>query len=184
MNDLNLNRKYAPMSITLHWLTLALMIAVYVSIELHEAIPRGNPWRGTTEHWHIYFGFLILILAVIRLAISLRSTPPPITPTPPNWQMLVTKGMKVYLYALMLIMPFLGWWYLSANDEAINFFFIPLPAISPVSESMAEFAKEAHEIFGVSGYYFIGIHAAAALYHHYLVKDDTLRRMLPSFLSR
>ncbi|MFT6056718.1 MAG: cytochrome b561 [Pseudohongiellaceae bacterium] len=155
------------------------MVAIYGSIELHETIPRGNPLRAATEDWHIYLGFTILVLALARLFINMRLTAPPISPNPPSWQMLATKGMKIYLYALMLIMPILGWLYLSANDEAINWFFIPLPAIAPVSETIAEFAGEAHEIFGLSGYLFIGIHAAAALYHHYLVKDDTLRRMLP-----
>jgi len=184
MNDLNLARKYAPVSIAMHWLTLVLMIAIYGSIELHEMLPRGNSLRHAAEEWHIYFGFTILILAIVRLSINLRLTAPPITPPPPPWQMLVTKSMKVYLYALMLVMPLLGWWHLSANDEAINFFFIPMPAIAPVSEAMADFSGEVHEIFGISGYFFIGIHALAALYHHYLVKDDTLRRMLPAFMSK
>lgn len=179
MTNLDMRQKYAPISITMHWLTLILMVAIYGSIELHEKIPRGNPLRGATEDWHIYLGFTVLVLAIARLFINIRLTAPPISPNPPSWQMLVTKGMKIYLYALMLIMPILGWLYLSANDEAINWFFIPLPAIAPVSEAIAEFAEETHEIFGLSGYLFIGIHAAAALYHHYLVKDDTLRRMLP-----
>ena len=179
MTDLNPQRKYAPISIAMHWLTLLLMIAIYGSIELHEVIPRENPLRGAMEDWHIYLGFTVLVLAAVRLAINLRMNPPPITPTPPSWQLLVTLGMKVYLYALLLLAPISGWLYLSANDEAIKWFFIPLPAIAPVSEALAEFAEEAHAIFGLSGYLFIAVHAFAALYHHYLVKDDTLRRMLP-----
>ena len=66
----------------------------------------------------------------------------------------------------------------------MKLFFIPLPGIAPVSESLAGIAEEAHEIFGVSAYLFIAVHALAALYHHYLVKDDTLKRMLPDFISR
>ena len=84
----------------------------------------------------------------------------------------------------MIVTPVFGWMYLSANEESIVWFIISIPAIAPVSETLAEFAEEAHEIFGLSGYLFITLHAAAALYHHYLIKDDTLRRMLPEFLSR
>jgi len=160
------------------------MIAIYGSIELHEAIPRGNALRGAMEDWHIYLGFTVLALAVVRLIINLRLTAPPITPRPPSWQVLVNKGMKMYLYALMILVPLLGWSYLSANNESIKWFFISMPAIGPVSEALAEFSEEAHEVLGLSGYLFIVIHALAGLYHHYLVKDDTLKRMLPSFISR
>ena len=60
--------------------------------------------------------------------------------------MLVTKGMKVYLYVLMIVTPVFGWMYLSANEESIVWFIVPLPAIAPVSETLAEFAEEAHEM--------------------------------------
>ncbi len=179
-----LDQKYAPISIAIHWITLILMIAIYGSIELHETIPRGNPLRGATEDWHIYLGFTVFALALIRLIINLQLATPPITPRPPSWQMLINKGMKVYLYALMLVAPLLGWAYLSANDEPITWFFIQMPAIVPVSETLAEFSEEAHEILGLSGYFFIPIHALAGLYHHYLVKDDSLKRMLPAFVRR
>lgn len=184
MNTEGQIQKYAPISIAMHWLTLILMIAIYGSIELHEAIPRGNPLRGAMEDWHIYLGFTVFVLALIRLTINLRSTTPPITPTPPSWQMLTNKGMKIYLYALMFMAPLFGWLYLSANDESIVWFFIQMPAIAPVSEAIAEFSEEAHEVLGSSGYLFIAVHAFAGLYHHYIVKDDTLKRMLPAFLSR
>ncbi len=84
----------------------------------------------------------------------------------------------------MILMPVLGWLYMSAEGEAVNLFMIPLPGIAPASEALAEFAEEAHEVLGVSGYLFILVHAAAALYHHYLVGDDTLKRMLPAFINR
>lgn len=179
MTTLQTDRKYAPITIGIHWLTVILMIAIYASIELHEAIPRGNPLRGAMEHWHIYLGFTVLLLAIVRLAINLRLSTPPITPTPPTWQLLVSKGVKVYLYALMILAPLLGWAYLSANGEDISWFFISMPAITPVSEAIAEFVEEAHELLGLSGYFLIGLHAVAGLYHHYYVKDDTLKRMLP-----
>jgi len=45
--------------------------------------------------------------------------------------------------------------------------------------SLAEFSEEINRVLGLSGYFFIAIHALAGLYHHYVVKDDTLKRMLP-----
>ncbi|MBT5031052.1 MAG: cytochrome b [Proteobacteria bacterium] len=183
INSDTLNR-YKPTSINLHWLTLFLMAAIYASIELHEIIPRGNPLRQATEDWHIYLGFSLIPIVLYRLFYILISPIPPITPPPPQWQATVTKLMKIYLYVLMLGMPLLGWIYLSADGDAINVWSLPLPAITPQSEGLAEFAEEAHEILGLSGYLFIPVHAFAAIYHHFLIKDNTLSRMLPKFLVK
>jgi cytochrome b561 len=184
MNDLNLIRRYEPISVAMHWITLLLMIAIYASISLHEAIPRGNPWRGAMEDWHIYFGFTVLALALIRLAVNLRLRTPPISPPPPVWQLRVSAAVKIYLYVLMLVTPVFGWLLVSGEGESVNWFFIPMPALAAPSESLADLAGEVHEMLGESGYFFIALHAVAALYHHYMVKDDTLRRMLPAFLQK
>jgi len=184
VNNLGQQQKYAPLSIALHWITVIMMLAIYATIELHEAIPRGNPLRGATEDWHIYLGICMLLLGAYRLFVNLRLKPPGISPRPPQWQIRLTSLMKIYLYILMIAMPIVGWIYLSAEGEAVKLFFIPLPGIAPISETLAGIAGEAHEIVGVSGYLFIAVHALAALYHHYLVKDDTLKRMLPDFISK
>jgi cytochrome b561 len=168
----------------MHWATLLLMVAIYASIQLHEALPRGNPLRGPAEDWHIYLGLCLLPLAIYRFFTILKATIPPITPQPPAWQMLITRLMKVYLYVLMIGMPIIGWVLLSAEGNAVRLFVIPLPPLAPESEGLAEIAAEAHELLGESGYIFIMVHALAALYHHYVVKDDTLKRMLPRFISR
>lgn len=179
MNNLIQQQKYRPISIALHWLTVVLMVAIYACIELHEMIPRGNPLRGAMEDWHIYLGLCMLPLGVYRLLVNLRLKAPAITPQPPKWQLRINGLMRIYLYGLMILMPVLGWLFLSAEGHAVKLFFIPLPSIAPVSETLAEMAEEAHEIMGVSAYLFIAIHALAGLYHHYLLKDNTLRRMLP-----
>jgi cytochrome b561 len=49
------------------------------------------------------------------------------------------------------------------------------------SKSLAGLLKEVHEVGGTVGYFLIGGHAAAALFHHYFIRDNTLRRMLPSW---
>ena len=55
-----------------------------------------------------------------------------------------------------------------------------LPQLVGESKSVADWTKELHEAGGTIGYFLIGLHAAAALFHHYIVRDNTLRRMLPS----
>ncbi len=68
----------------------------------------------------------------------------------------------------MIVMPLLGWATLSAEGDPILFFGLPIFPIAPASKSLAELFKETHTTIGDIGYFLIGAHAAAALYHHYL----------------
>lgn len=179
MSNSNPMARYPTLSIALHWLTLVLMVAIYITIELHESLPRGHALRGPMEDWHIYLGVCLLPIALWRAVAILRTNIPAIVPQPPVWQMRVTKLMKFYLYVLMIGAPLLGWILVNAEGNAVSLWGLALPSLVGESESLAGFAAEAHEVLGVSGYFFIAIHAFAALYHHYLVKDNTLKRMLP-----
>jgi cytochrome b561 len=93
--------------------------------------------------------------------------------------MLVAKATHLALYAFMLAMPIAGWLILSAADKTIPFFGLELPALVAPDKALSSQIKELHETFGTVGYFLIGLHALAALFHHYVVKDNTLRRMLP-----
>src|SRR3546814_10251209 len=77
----------------------------------------------------------------------------------------------------MLAMPVAGWVILSASGKTIPFFGLELPALVGQSKTLAAQVKAIHETVGTIGYLLIGLHALAALYHHYVVTDDTLRRM-------
>ena len=171
--------RYASFSIFLHWAMLLLIIAVYSCILLHESFPKGSDLRESLKTWHFMLGLSVLTLVIIRIVVRLLTTKPPIKPEPPAWQMLVAKVTHVALYAFMLAMPILGWTILSAADKTIPFFGLELPALVAPSKALAGQIKELHETVGTVGYFLIGLHALAALFHHYVVKDNTLRRMLP-----
>jgi cytochrome b561 len=76
-------------------------------------------------------------------------------------------------------MPLLGWLALSAKAKVIPFFGLYLPALLAPDKALGHSLGEIHETIGTIGYYLIGLHAAAALFHHYVMRDDALRRMLP-----
>jgi cytochrome b561 len=76
-------------------------------------------------------------------------------------------------------MPLTGWLMLSAAGKPIPFFGLELPALIGENKALAKQIKEVHEFVGTTGYYLIGLHAAVALFHHYLRHDNTLTRMLP-----
>jgi cytochrome b561 len=129
--------------------------------------------------WHFMLGLSVLALALLRLLVNVTRSAPPIVPEPPKWQQLSAKLMHLALYALMLGTPLLGWLLLSAAGKPIPFFGLQLPALIAQSKDTAGFIKEIHETVANAGYLLIGLHAAAALYHHYGVRDNTLQRMLP-----
>lgn len=172
-------QRYHALSIGLHWLMLFLLIAVYASIELRELFPKGTDARKAMKMWHFMLGLSVLAFAVLRVLIRLRNPTPAIIPAPPAWQEMLAKVMHIALYALMLGMPLAGWLILSAEAQPIPFFGLELPALIGPDKALAKSIEEIHETVGLVGYYLIGLHALAGLYHHYMVKDNTLKRMLP-----
>lgn len=180
MNLRHSTDRYGSGLIALHWLTLLLLAAVYVLIELRGIFPRGSAGRAAMMQWHFMLGLTVLVLLPIRLALrAAGGTPPPIHPPMPAWQERLAKLMHLALYAFLLAMPVLGWCTLSAQGKVIPFFGLELPALLGADKHLGHQLEEIHETIGTIGYYLIGLHAAAALFHHYWIRDNALRRMLP-----
>lgn len=176
--------RYGWLSVSLHWMMLALLVAVYASMEFREFYPKGSATREAMKTWHYMLGLCVLALATARLAIHLAGPVPAIVPAPPKWQEQGAKLMKLALYVFMLGMPVLGWMLLSAKGSPVPFFGFQLPALINENKDLAETVKEVHETGATIGYFLVGLHAAAGLYHHYLLRDNTLLRMLPKWHSR
>jgi len=180
----NRSASYGLLAVSLHWLTLLLVVLIYLTIELHDLVPRDGSLYSALADWHGYLGFLLLPIAIVRLINFRRKTAPPVTPPLSAWQAKLTDWMKKYLYVLIVGMPVSGWVFLSADGAMINVWAFPLPSVAPENQGLAQLAERIHVLLGLSGYLFISLHAVAALFHHYLVKDDTLVRMLPGSVRR
>jgi len=179
MNATQPTSRYSTLSIALHWLMLLLFIAVYACIELRELYPKGSDPREALKSWHFMLGLSVFVLVWLRLFARVTSATPSIEPNPPGWQMVLAKLVHLALYGLMIVMPLLGWALLSAAGKPIPFFGLELPALIAENKETGKWIKEIHQTIGTIGYFLIGIHAVAALFHHYIVKDNTLVRMLP-----
>ena len=171
--------RYGGVAIGLHWLTLFILIGVYTCINLTELYPEGSDPRQALQTWHAMLGLTVLALVTLRLLNRLVAPAPAVTPPSPRWQRLLAGGTHLALYALMFAMPVLGWLMLSAAGEPIPFFGFRLPALLAENKDLAEQLKDVHETIGTVGYFLIGLHALAALFHHFITRDDTLVRMLP-----
>lgn len=179
MNWLNTQDRYGKLSITLHWVMLALLIAVYATILTREYYPRGSDPREALKVWHFMLGLSVLALVIVRLGIRLGGPSPQIAPPLANWQRWLATTMHVALYLFLFAMPLLGWLMLSTAGKPIPFFGLELPALWSQDKALSSSIKDVHETIAEIGYYLIGLHAVAGLFHHYFARDNTLLRMLP-----
>lgn len=176
----NTGDRYGSMIIALHWLMLVQLVAVYACIELREFFPKGSDPREALKAWHFMLGLSVLALVSLRLAARLGSGPAPrIEPAPPRWQQRIAGILHTALYVLMIGMPIVGWLVLSAKGNSIPFFGLELPPLLGKDKELAKAIMEVHEAGANAGYFLVGLHAAAGLYHHYFARDNTLVRMLP-----
>jgi cytochrome b561 len=171
--------RYGAVSVGLHWLMLALLLAVYASIELRVNFPKGSGLREGLKTAHFMLGLTVLLLTGLRVVLHLISRTPAIVPEPPRWQHAMATAVHLALLALLVALPLLGWLLLSAEGKAIPFFGLNLPPLVAENKAYAGWFKEIHETGATVGYVIAGLHAAAALYHHHFMRDNTLLRMLP-----
>ena len=175
----NTQAGYGSFSVAFHWLMLLLMIAVYASMEFKSVFPKGSASREAMATWHYTLGLCVFFFVWLRLLARCSGTAPAIEPALPDWQTVSAKAMHWVLYALMIGLPVLGWLTLNAKGTPVTFLGAELPALIGTSKSVAKWLKEIHETGATAGYVLIGSHAAAALYHHYIRRDNTLRLMWP-----
>lgn len=169
--------RYHVSTVALHWLMLLLFVAVYASINVRELFDKGSAPRELLKSLHFMLGLSVFALVWLRVALRLKFAAPAIEPAPALWQALASKLGHWALYGFMLGMPLLGWCLLSAAGKPIPFFGLELPALIAPDKALASQIKEVHEAVGELGYFLIAAHAVAALLHHYLRRDNTLRRM-------
>jgi len=179
MNLRNTEHRYGALAQLLHWSIVALVIVQFVLAEIADDLPTGLEKLATLAR-HKSVGITILGLAALRLLWRLTNPTPTLAPSTPAWQRVAARASHVGLYALLLLQPLTGWLMSSAKNYPVSWFgIVTLPDLVAPSESLFETMEEVHE-FGATALAALAIvHAAAALKHHFIDRDDVLRRMLP-----
>jgi cytochrome b561 len=174
-----MNNTFSRGQILFHWLVFLLVVVTYAAMELKGFAAKGTPAREALMLTHYTAGLSVLILMVIRMGLKLVNRDPDIIPTPPRWQVVAAKALHGVLYLMFLALPVLGVLTLYFGQVSWSFFGIALPVDAVGQPDLKQNMKDIHEFIANTGYFVVGAHAAAALFHHYVVRDNTLFRILP-----
>jgi cytochrome b561 len=169
---------YSVTARVLHWTTAALVL-VMVPIGLVMANFSLGPAGDVLYDIHRSIGAVLIPIVLVRLAYRLANPPPPLPDDIPAVQRLAANLMHWTLYLLLIVQAFVGWIATSAYRAPINVFWLfELPPIWPVDQPFSEQLFGVHRLLGIVLVLLIGMHIGAALYHHFVRKDDVLMRML------
>ena len=168
---------YTRTAVGLHWL-IAGLIGVALVMGWIMTDLGVTPLKLKMYNWHKWVGITVLALAVLRVLWRLTHRPPDLLPMP-AWQRLAAHGLHLGLYGLMLALPLSGWVYSNATGFPIVYLrLLPLPNLVAKNKALAGTWHEVHETLGGLLVAALVLHALAALKHHFIDRDDTLRRML------
>lgn len=171
--------RYGAVAQLFHWAIVALVITQFVLAARASDLPRGVAKLALLAQ-HKSVGITILGLALLRLAWRLMNPVPPVPPTTPRWQRIAAHSSHFILYSLLLIMPVLGWLMSSARNFPVSWFgLLTLPDFIAPGEAAFEFFRKAHRALAKVLAIVALVHVAAALKHHFIDRDNVLRRMLP-----
>ena len=169
--------RYDALTIALHWLTALLVIALFASAETWGFLPKGTALRKGLQSLHISMG--ITLATVMALRILWRLGRKHLPSDLPRWQEILSGLVHLALYGLLAAQVSLGFLFRWAQGEPFFFFGlfeIPHVAIDP---GLARTIGELHNTVAWTIVCLAGLHALAALGHHYVLKDKVLLRMMP-----
>lgn len=175
-----LTKRYDSMTRVFHWLTAALVIFLFASAHIWDNLAKGTPLRKGLQSVHISLGIALAALIIARIvwrvvagkrlaAVSSRTA---------HWISKIVHGVLYLLLAAQIILGFLFRW---AQGEPFSFFgLFPIPAPFAVDHDLRGTIGGLHDNVAWAIIVLAGLHACAALWHHYVLRDGTLRRMLPT----
>ncbi len=169
-------QRHAHTTIALHWLTAALVGTLWVIGQTVDFAPRGA-LRVDYRSLHITLGVLLGLVLIVRVAwrASRGGMLPPL-----DSGLLRTAATVTHwaLYVLLFVTVGLGLTNVWARGDSI-FNLFRIPQLVPGDRGLVHQIEDWHALAANAVLILAGVHAAAALFHHYVLRDDTLRRMLP-----
>lgn len=172
-------RKYTATAIALHWL-IALAIIGMVALGFYMTGLPFSPRKLQWYSWHKWTGVCVLLLALFRLGWRISHRPPALPQHINSLERLAAHAGHGMLYLLMFAIPLSGWLMSSAKGfQTVLFGVLPIPDLLERNPELGNLLAGVHGGLNVLLIAVVIGHAAAALKHHFIDKDDVLTRMLP-----
>jgi cytochrome b561 len=162
----------------LHWLMALAIVGAWALIYADETFVGHFALQKVLTHAHILVGLSVLVLVPLRLLLHWIRPLPPIVPAPPRWQLRLQALVHVALYGLMLATPTLGLLVAQSSGRRVEIFGVILPALIGRDIALSHAIEAVHENLALALLGLVALHAAAAIAHHLVTRDNTLRRMI------
>ena len=183
----NTEDRYGAVALLFHW-SMALIVIGTAALGLYMVtLPDVgfNTNKVTLVLYHKEFGLLVLVLLATRLAWRVTQILPRLVEHLPDWQKIAARFVHLSFYALMFALPMTGWLMSSVAGIPVSVLgLFTLPDLLPRDDYLFQRLIDVHKWLGYALVLLIFGHVGAALRHHFVFKDDTLRRMLPNPPSR
>jgi cytochrome b561 len=162
-----------------HWAT-ALLVTASFAIAWYRNGIEDLMLRALWLDVHRLIGLIVLALTAVRLTMRWGAGPISSRGDLPLGMYMASRATHMLIYAALIAMPLLGWAQSSARARHLKLFGQPIPSLVRHNPDLADALGSWHTQVGWVLLGLIGLHALAALYHHYVLRDHVLRAMLPA----
>ena len=170
---------YTRTAIAFHWI-LAILIIANLAFGLYTVNLPLSPQKLKLFSYHKWVGVTVLLLAAARLLWRATHAVPPLPQTMKPWERKAAHAAHIALYALFFAAPITGWLFSSAAGfQTVYLGVLPIPDLLSKNKELADILRLMHRSINYTMAAVIVLHAAAALKHHFVDRDDVLIRMLP-----
>ncbi len=168
---------YHPIAKSLHWL-MAVLILGLLALGIYMSDLPLSPQKLEFYSWHKWAGVTVFVLVWLRLAWRVTHRPPALPETLAAPMRLAAHAGHALLYLLMVAIPLSGWLMSSAKGfQTVWFGVLPIPDLLGRDKALGDLLQQAHQALNLLLMLTLAGHLGAALWHHFVLKDDTLRRM-------
>ncbi|GGC58215.1 cytochrome b [Marinobacter halophilus] len=179
MKFVNTPSRYGLVSMSLHWLVALAVIGLFGLGWWMVGLTYYDPWYRQGPDIHRSIGILLFITMLIRLAWRLLSPQPKPLPEHRRWEVQTSRMVHWLLYLLLFTAMTSGYLITTADGSSISVFgWFEVPSVTGRIRGMEDTAGAVHYWSTWALVALAGLHALAALKHHVIDRDATLRRML------
>jgi cytochrome b561 len=171
-------QRWSPHIVLIHWVTVLILTVGVAAVLWRDAVD-GRVLRALLLQVHQHAGLMVLGLTLVRLVTrALGEARPRLMPTW-GWQRVAALVVHGLFYLALPVLPLVGWALTNARGQPMNAFGVLWPALCSADPDQADVLEQAHAMLAWSLLVLIAVHAAAAVWHHWVRRDDVLRAMTP-----